>query len=116
MAKKLIEIREDGRLIYRYVEDDPPPRSHLPAPYVISDEMPPVEQVDGRHYTSKAKFRAVGRALGLIEVGNDKPAPKTHICDEPLTKVRRRAALKTALERYKAGHRPRPRSRRKTNE
>jgi hypothetical protein len=31
-------------------------------PYIISDEMPPTEQVDGVHYTSKAKFRAVGPA------------------------------------------------------
>jgi len=54
----------------------PPARSKLPMPHVISDEMPPTEQVDGRFYTSKAAFRATGRALGLTEVGNEKPKPK----------------------------------------
>jgi hypothetical protein len=107
MTKKLIEIREDGRLIYRYVESDPPPRSHLPAPHVISDEMPPVEQVDGKIYTSKSRFRAVGRALGLIEVGNEKVGPKLRSTAAPTIRQQRRTAIKAAIERYKAGHRPR---------
>ena len=47
----------------------PPARSDLPLPYVISDTMPPTEQVDGRFYTSKSQFRAVGRsAWASIEV------------------------------------------------
>ena len=50
--------------------------SALPLPYVISDTMPPTEQVDGKFYESKSAFRAVGRALGLTEVGNEKPKPK----------------------------------------
>lgn len=42
------------------------------AAYVISDEMPPTRHmVDGRYYTSKAKFRATTKAHGCIEVGNE---------------------------------------------
>src|SRR5262245_48656881 len=66
------ELIAPGR--YRWVsgyQKPPPARSRLPMPHVISDEMPPTEQVDGRFYTSKQKFRATGRALGLTEVGND---------------------------------------------
>ena len=71
---ELIEV-EPGR--YRVKRrSSPVARSELPRPYVISDEMPATEQVDGRFYTSKAAFRAVGRALGLTEVGNEKFKPK----------------------------------------
>jgi len=80
-------------------------RSALPCPMVISDEMPPTEQVDGRFYTSKRAFRATGRALGLTEVGNDKPPPKWRSTDTKAVKAARRQALKTATEKFKAGHR-----------
>ena len=105
--RRMIEIREAGRTIYRYHDNAPVARSRLPAPHVIADEMPPTEQVDGRFYTSKRQFRAVGRALGLIEVGNEKPRPKQRASDARPTKLQRRAAIKLAVERYKAGHRPR---------
>ena len=49
-----------------------PARSNLPLPNVISDHMEPTEQVDGRFYTSKSAFRAVGKANGLVEIGNEK--------------------------------------------
>ena len=80
-------------------------RSALPCPMVISDTMPPTEQVDGRFYTSKRAFRATGRALGLTEVGNDKPPPKWRSTDTKAVKAARRQALKTATEKFKAGHR-----------
>ena len=74
-------------------------------PYVISDTMDPVEQVDGVFYTSKAKFRAKGRELGLIEVGNEKPRPFVRSTDRTEVRQARRQALKNAVEKYKAGHR-----------
>jgi hypothetical protein len=74
---------------------------------VISDEMPPTEQVDGRFYTSKAAFRAVGRALGLTEVGNEKPKSRTRPSETPEARRQRKEALKTAAEKYRAGHRVR---------
>jgi hypothetical protein len=97
---KLIEV-EPGR----WRVDRPRPRlarSNLPLPYVISDAMPPTEQVDGNFYESKRAFRAVGRAHGLTEVGTEKPKPKTTRASETRdAKDARRRSIKTALERAK---------------
>ena len=83
-------------------------RSEHPVPYVISDTMDPTEQVDGKFYTSKRQFRAVGRSLGLIEVGTEKMKPKTtRASEERSAKEARVRSIKTAVEKYKAGHRPR---------
>jgi hypothetical protein len=91
----LVEIAP-GR--FRFVRETPPPaRSSLPCPYVISDIMEPTEQVDGRFYTSKRAFRAVGRALGLTEVGNEKPPPKRRASDDPKVKQARHEALRRAF-------------------
>lgn len=49
----------------------PVARSSLPCPMLISDSMQAVEHVDGRYYESKSAYRAVTKAQGLIEVGND---------------------------------------------
>lgn len=84
---------------------EPPKRSDFPTPNVISDTMPPTEQVDGKFYTSKRAFRAVGRALGLTEVGNEKPRPRVRSSEQRATKEARRTAIKTAVEKYRAGHR-----------
>ena len=74
-------------------------------PYVISDEMPPTEQVDGVFYTSKARFRAKGRELGLIEVGTEKPKPFVRSTDRREVIQARRQAVKIAVEKFKAGYR-----------
>jgi hypothetical protein len=100
---KLVEI-EPGRFVVDR-ERALPPRSSLPMPHVISDEMPPTEQVDGRYYTSKAAFRAVGRANGLTEVGNEKPKPKRRATESRATQEARRNSLKQAVAMYRAGHR-----------
>jgi hypothetical protein len=76
-------------------------RSDLSLPYVISDIMEPTEQVDGRLYTSKRAFRAVGRALGLTEVGNEKFKPKRRSTDLPETRRVRREALSRAVQKVK---------------
>ena len=47
-----------------------------------------------------APFRAVGRAHGLTEVGNEKLKPRKKIND----KEGRQKAIRTAIEKYKAGH------------
>jgi hypothetical protein len=86
-----------------------PARSELGFPMVISDEMPAIEQVDGKFYTSKSRFRAVGRAHGLTEVGND-PArfrKKWRSTDQRETKVQRRRDLEKAIAEYKQGRRAR---------
>jgi len=92
---------------WRFVRDETPPaRSEFPCPHIISDIMDPVEQVDGKFYTSKRQFRAVGRALGLTEVGDQKPPQTTRSTNKRAVKEARRKALQTAVEKYKAGHRP----------
>ena len=79
-------------------------RSNLSLPYVISDTMEPTEQVDGKFYTSKRAFRAVGRALGLIEVGTEKLTPKTtRASSEKGAKEARRRSIQKALARYRSG-------------
>jgi len=102
---KLVEV-EPGR--YR-VKRGPTifARSELPRPYVISDIMEPIEQVDGRFYTSKRQFRAVGRALGLTEVGTERFAPKQRTTDLPETKRLRRQTLERVMAEHKQGRRPR---------
>lgn len=101
---ELIEI-EPGRWRVRR-DATPPARSPLSCPNVISDIMEPIEQVDGRFYSSKSQYRAVGRAHGLTEVGNEKPKPKTRATAEKAVKEARRQSLRKAVERYKAGERP----------
>ena len=97
-----LEEYEPGR--FRVRKDRyPAARSELPVPYVISDAMDPVEQVDGRFYSSKSAFRAVGKAHGLIEVGNEKFAPKGRASMENVTKEKRRKTIHTAIQKFKAG-------------
>lgn len=98
---KLIEV-EPGK----WRVDRPrhqPARSDLPLPYVISDNMDPVEQVDGNFYTSKRAFRAVGRAHGLTEVGTEKLKPKTtRATDDRVTREKRRASIQRAVAKFKS--------------
>jgi len=75
----------------------------VPLPYVISDTMDPVEQVDGKFYTSKRQYRAAGRAHGLIEVGNEKLPPKPRASADRNIKAARRRSIHTAIQKYKAG-------------
>src|SRR5262245_60740816 len=95
-----------GPTTWRYVTlGEPPKRSDLPMPNVISDIMEPTEQVDGRFYTSKRAFRAGGRAHGLNEVGNEKQKPKQRATNDTAMKRKRRESIKVAIEKFKAGHR-----------
>jgi hypothetical protein len=98
----LVEIAPNR---WRFVRPSlPPARSALPCPFVISDTIEPTEQVDGKFYTSKARFRAVGRALGLTEVGTEKPKPKQRTHSDP---VKRRRTFERAIAQYKQGRRAR---------
>jgi hypothetical protein len=106
MRTQIIEIEPGKWRVSR--ETLPVARSDLPRPYVISDEMPPVEQVDGRYYTSKAAFRRVGRTLGLTEVGNEKFKPKKRSTDDPQVKRQRREAIGKAAAEYRMGRRAVP--------
>jgi len=97
---RLVEIAHNR---WRFVRDETPPaRSEFPCPHIISDIMDPVEQVDGRFYTSKAQFRAVDRALGLTEVGNEKPKPKVRATADPKVKEARQQSLRKAIEKLRS--------------
>src|SRR6476659_600613 len=82
----------------------PRARSGLPLPYVISDTMDPTEQVDGKFYTSKREFRAVGKSLGLIEVGNETfhVKPKARARDSRAEKAKHSRSVKNAIEKFKS--------------
>ncbi len=77
------------------------PVSDLPCPQIISDHMPPTEQVDGKFYESKSAFRAVGRANGLIEIGNEKLPPVTRSTKSPAVQKQRRNAIGQAIAQYR---------------
>ena len=96
----MVELIEVAPGRYRVKRDTPQnfARSSHPVPYVISDAMDPVEQVDGKFYTSKRQFRAVGRALGLTEVGNEKVKPKTRGSVEKAEKKARAQSIRKAIE------------------
>ena len=49
----------------------PAARSAYPCPRISSDTMDLTEHIDGKFYDSKSAFRAVTKANGCIEVGND---------------------------------------------
>jgi hypothetical protein len=79
-------------------------RSHLPLPFVISDTMEPTEQVDGKFYTSKRQFRVVGKALGLVEVGNETfhVKQKQRASASRAETEKRVRAVKKAVEKFKS--------------
>jgi hypothetical protein len=108
MSDQRLDLIEVSPGLWRIRRDVPQPaRSDLPLPNVISDTMPPTEQVDGKFYESKAKFRAVGRSLGLTEVGTERPKPRRRHVETRETKVERRRTLERVLAEYRQGRRAR---------
>jgi hypothetical protein len=100
---KLVEVEPNKWRVER--RDVEPARSALPCPNVISDIMEPTEHVDGKYYTSKATYRAVSRAHGLIEIGTSKIKPRKRASERREEKEKRKQTLKLALDKYKAGYR-----------
>lgn len=87
----------------KHVPWEPKPReqakaSKLPCPLVVTDAMAPLQHVDGNYYDSKSAFRAVTKANGYVEVGNDparlRPPPKPK--SDP--KARREAVAKATAK------------------
>jgi hypothetical protein len=64
-----------------------------------------VEQVDGVFYESKSAFRAVGKKLGLIEVGNEKFKPRIRPSASKEHEEGRVHSIKKAMERVRSGDR-----------
>lgn len=68
------------------------------APYVISDTMELTRHMgDGKYYSSKAEFRAVTKALGCLEVGNEKATMLKPRKPIPLSREKRRDDIKRTL-------------------
>lgn len=86
-----------GTLVKRY---GPPPtpvaRGDFPTPRVIGDSMDPTEHIDGKFYDSKSAFRAVTKAAGCVEVGND-PARHKLIERPKIDHAARKQAVQKAL-------------------
>ena len=99
-----LEEFEPGRWRVRRARHEKQRSENMPLPFVISDTMEPVEQVDGRFYTSKRAFRASGKAHGLIEVGNEKPKPRAKLSQTRAAAEGRRSSIKKAIEQVRAGN------------
>ena len=99
----MIELEEVGPNRWRVKRPVKETRraENMPLPFVISDNMEPTEQVDGKFYTSKRAFRATGRALGLVEVGNEKLKPKPKNAGSRAAGEARRASIKKAVEKIR---------------
>lgn len=89
------------RKVYSAPVEPSAARSSLPCPMMILDTMPPTEHVDGKHYTSKSQFRAVTKARGFVEVGDDPGRFK-----KPERQKPDRAAIKEAVHKAVAQHSP----------
>jgi len=88
-------IKTDRGWLKRYGPPaDPVARSHLACPQVISDGMEPTEHIDGKHYSSKSAFRAVTKANGMVEVGNDPARLKKPERKKPDVAARKAAVAK----------------------
>jgi hypothetical protein len=106
-----LEEFEPGRWRVKRHRHEKQRSKNMPLPFVISDTMEPTEQVDGKFYTSKRAFRAVGRANGLVEVGTEKLTRKrVRTSSTRAAAESRRTSIKKALEQFKAGavRTPRP--------
>lgn len=76
-------VFRDDRLVLKGSREDVRPqreRSHLPAPYVVSDQLHGLQSmVDGQYYDSKSALRASYHEHGVEELGNDAPTtPAQH--------------------------------------
>lgn len=79
-------------------EYTPPKRADFACPMFNSDTMDPVEHVDGKHYTSKSQYRAVTKAHGYIEVGDDPARHKRTPPPKPDRKAIKEAVAKAAAQ------------------
>ncbi len=108
MAKYAWFTLEDGRQVYRKVEEHRPKRSSLAAPYFVADTMEATQHpCTGEYMTSKSAFRQVTKAYGCVEVGNDPARLKTRQKAKPDRKQIRDAIAKATAE-YNNGRRLNP--------
>lgn len=69
-------------------------RSSLPSPMIILDGIDPVQSMQtGLWYDSKSALRAEYKALGVVELGNERPAPVKEDDSALIADVERDVAL-----------------------
>lgn len=102
-------VMRNGRLVEKGGPLDVRPalaRSGLSAPMLMSDTMDPVQHpCTGEYLSSKARFRAVTRAHGCLEVGNDPARLQTPRKPKSDRRAIRRSVEK-AFAQYESGVRP----------
>lgn len=76
----------------------PSARADLACPVVIGDSMDPTEHIDGKFYESKSAYRAVTKANGFVEVGNDPARLKRPERPKADPKARREAVQKAVAQ------------------
>lgn len=85
----------------RMVKCNPLARVGSTGVMIIGDSLPDlVHPASGKRYSSKARFRDETRARGLVEFGTERQ--ERRVREMPTAK----AAVKEAIERLRAGHRP----------
>ena len=93
-------VMRNGKLVEKHLAE---PLHVDPKFYVISDTMDATRHhADGRVYDSKAQYRAVTRAHGCIEIGNEKPNTKPR---QPikLDRAQRRDDIRRAVYELRNG-------------
>jgi len=89
-------VLRDGEFVEKYA-------GSTDAPAVHSDEMAPLRHMaDGKHYTSKAKFREATKAAGCVEIGNE-PVFRSRK-PVPLSLEKRREDIRRALNEVRDGN------------
>lgn len=87
-------VMRNGKIVERGSTDD----TGYSAPWVtavISDTMDQVKHHgSGRIFDSKSRFRAETRAMGMVEIGNEKIKPRQPV---KLDKRQRREDIKRAI-------------------
>lgn len=102
---------ERGGQTFRRVDTSPAPkRSSLPSPMVITDTMDALQHpCTGEMVTSKSAFRALTKAHGCIEVGNDPARLRPRV--RPKTDRKSiRDSLSKARARFSRGERVSPKT------
>lgn len=91
----------NGRSVYRKVVSRGTQRSDLPAPMLSLDTMAPTwHPHTGELIDSKAHFRAITKASGGEEVGNDRQSPSAKGSDIS------KADVAEAVQMLKQGYKP----------
>jgi len=93
-----VKTERGWRKLYGPVRTPAPARSDLACPRVATDTMDLTEHVDGKFYDSKSQFRAVTKANGMIEVGNDPARLRPIQRPKADPKARREAVAKAVAQ------------------